>query len=202
MWYHWGMNSGMEMSDVEAMVQAVADLPAPAQIGVPPKSLEVDADADADAVGGELTETWASEYGFLKPVHGQVAQLLLEGVSRYGAAKRLGIAPNTVYILVNTPEFIKGFRAMQAELVESVGNQRTRIETLASKALDNIADILWNSGDADLKAKTSMAILDRAGHSVKQQVEMHHIVHIDSEAVDCIDAAFRELGIKEVLCVE
>lgn len=150
----------------------------------------------------EMVETWASEYGFLKPIHGEVAQLLLEGVSRYGAAKRTGLAPTTVYILVNTPEFIAGFRVMQKELLESTNSQRTRLESLATKALDNIANVLYNSGDEDLKTKTSIAVIDRAGHAVRQQVEMHHIVHIDSEAGECIEAAFRELGIKEALAIE
>jgi len=138
--------------------------------------------------------TWASSYGFELPRDELIAIKLLQGESRLSAAKLLDLAPPTVYTVVQTEQFINAFHKMQAELREDALSQKDRIAQLASQGLDRIANILYNSEDADLVGKMSLAMVDRAGHAIRQHMQVDKtVIHIDAEQGECIETAFREL---------
>lgn len=138
-------------------------------------------------------ETWASVYGFLLPRDEQIATLLLQGKSRFAAAREVGIHPQTVYKLVQTDTFQTAFHTMQAELRETMRERKDRIEQLATLALDNVAGVLVDCQDKELQVRTSLGMIDRAGHSIKQQAVVEHRFEIDPETGALIAAAMDEL---------
>lgn len=151
-------------------------------------------EAASTTVGPALDAgSWASVYGFELPRDEQIALLLMQGKSRARIAKELEIGPPTVYRLVQTPKFIASFRQMQEEMRESTATQQARIELLCSVSLDNIANTLFNSTDEELKIKTSLAVLDRGGHSVKQQAVITQKFEIDEASAALISKSMDEL---------
>lgn len=158
------------------------------------KSLVDGGESASTAVGLVQSEgSWASIYGFVLPRDEQVALLLLQGRSRMNIAKEMGLSAPTIYRLVQTPIFKASFHTMQEEIRETTVNQQTRIELLCTVALDNIAHTLFNSQDEELKIKTSLAVLDRGGHSVKQQAVITQKFEVSEEAAALISRSMEEL---------
>jgi len=178
------------MDDLLRKLKAIADGPSPFDLEGPrPKP-------------GPIVEapdpTWASVFGFELPRDEEIAFLIIiEGLSRNGISKRLGISYGTVKRAVEKPSFKQAFHALQATFrSETFGERKGRLENLSTHALDRLSNIIYNSADEDLVAKTSIAVIDRTGHATKQKIEHDLTVHIDKEAGECIEAAFREVGIK------
>lgn len=191
------------MSQVQTQVQTqtAADLTSQlrAALSLPkaPQSVPTALDQSVKVQSGIGTEvgSWASVYGFTLPRDEQVALLLLQGYSRLAVAKELEISAPTVYRLVQTQTFKTSFHKMQEEIRESSINQQTRLELLCTTAIDNIADVLFNSEDPDLKVKTSLAVLDRGGHSIKQQAVVTQKFEIDEVAAALISKSMHELKV-------
>ncbi len=134
-----------------------------------------------------------SVFGFTSPEDEIIASKLCTGMSMRAISRALGMDYRTVYDKCNSPEFLRAFEVYRLEVLTSSAQIKARIEMLASLSLDRVTSILMNSADEDLVQKTAFGVLDRVGHSVKQQHTVTHKVEISDKNARIIEAAFKEV---------
>ena len=137
--------------------------------------------------------TIPSLFGFEAIEDEFIASKLCQGMSMRAISREMRMDYRRLYDKCNSPEFLRAFEVYRLEVLTSSAQIKARIEMLASLALDRIAGILITSADDDQVSKNAFGILDRAGHSVKQQAVITHIVQIDRKQAEAIEVAFREV---------
>lgn len=129
----------------------------------------------------------------------EIARRLVIGQKTAEIAKALNVHPNTVRNAKNSPVIQEQLRIMGGARDHEAKNVAKQIRELAPKCVEVLEGILNDEEVGNgLKVKTSLAILDRAGHSVPKNVNMravHAIVTKDD--LSRIKERALEIGIEE-----
>lgn len=136
--------------------------------------------------------TTLSEYGFKAPVDEIFASKLIAGLSVAQAARECEITPASAYAKRNHPDFVKAFRKYMNDVLTDTALIKSRIELGATAALDKLLDTLQTSMDEKVITTIGFGLLDRAGHSVKQQHEVTKTIRIAPEDAEALERAFGE----------
>ena len=92
-------------------------------------------------------------------------------------ARQIGIGPQWLSVIINSPLFREELERMVEERDFAVSN---RLESLSNEALDTIRDLMRDSRSDRLKLHAAEDILDRAGYS---KIEKKMGLLVDAEAV-------------------
>lgn len=134
-------------------------------------------------------------------LHHEIARLLVLGHKPKEVAKLLNVSYATVINVKNSPVIQEQMNLLGGARDKETKDVAKQIRDLAPKAVQILEGVLEDAegqiGKA-LQVKTSLAILDRAGHSVPKNVNVKgvHAV-VSAEDLERIKARGAEIGIYE-----
>jgi hypothetical protein len=141
----------------------------------------------------------------LQERHHEIARLLVLGTPIEKIAKETGMSPLTIKQYKNFPVIKEQINIMSGARDKEVTDVAKQIRNLAPRCVEVLEGILSNDQASDgLKLKTSLAILDRAGHSVPKNVNVKgvHAV-VTGETLDAIKQRAIEIASRsDVIDVE
>ncbi len=129
-------------------------------------------------------------------LHHETARRLVIGGKPKEVAKQLGISYQSVINVKNSPVIQEQMKLLGGARDVETMNVAKQIRDLAPKCVEVLTDILEDDDcGKSLKMKTSLAILDRAGHSVPKNVNVKGVHAVVSAAdLDRIKARAAEIN--------
>ena len=142
-------------------------------------------------------QTDMNPYGFKDEMDEAIASKLLIGYSIAAVAREFVCTYQTVYNRCNHPTFIKAMKVYQLGVLAETAKISSRLQLAANVSLDKLIGLL-DSPDVSEVRQVAFGLLDRAGHSVKQDRTITHKFEMDERAAKLISETFKEVNGVEV----
>ena len=97
----------------------------------------------------------------ISPRHREIMRRVVEGARHTDIAAHMGMEPESISLIVNSPLVRAEIDKMMEERDEAV---TSRLDNLSGEATDRIKNLMRNANSQMLQARMAESILDRAGY--------------------------------------
>jgi len=114
--------------------------------------------------------------GYIRPHHREIARRLVLGQRQSQICKELGMSPDRMSIIVNSPLFKIELKRLERERDSGVADVTKTLQELAPVALESVERTMYSAKSERLRFEAAESILDRAGFGKigKSEVRVSH----------------------------
>jgi len=137
---------------------------------------------------GLIPEGKSPTIGYLRPHHRAIARAMVAGATEVECCQMFDFSPAQMTIITNSPLFLAELGRLEAQADEIAVDVNKDIQEMAVRAAEVLSAELDREssglGDRRLKTTVALGVLDRAGHSKKDQpIHLHKHAHIHTESM-------------------
>jgi hypothetical protein len=123
----------------------------------------------------------------MRPHHFSMARMMVaEGLTPGELARKAGMTPSQVSIIINSPLFIAERQRLESQAEWEAINSRTELEIRKFRAIQIIDEVL-ECDSLKMKRDMALEILDRTDYEKKPEVQKHLHLHAHKQVKEMSD---------------
>jgi len=121
--------------------------------------------------------------GYIRPHHREIARRLILGQRQSQICHDLGMSPDRMSIIVNSPLFKVELKRLEKERDNGATDISRTLKELSPVALETVERTMYNADSARLRFDAAESVLDRAGYGRINKSDIRVSGNIDHSAM-------------------